>query len=453
MNFLGIIPETSTSMAAGPSSGLPHYLHSVFSPSLLFMSSVPQIPGFYYDPEKRKYFKIVNGDQRLNSSYSNNTLRAKNRTEDFNLKRSKPHTKALSSLSITAHRYKTVPPDHQLNVSLGLTAPPISSPVHILSNLDSLEERSACRIWGTLEKDHVLVGRPGHRLMVYETLLFIRNGDPVFELVFEEKITVVSSSGHWTYVQWGQNDCRLLKWAFTNGKLRMEERSQFLLPSFHEIRENVLLPGMRMCGKLCADKLHLLTENRWLVVIDLTDFSLKRRLLTNVDRPILVPESSSFTLLVNIWYFILGKTLYIYDYHSEKCLKWNFSGHISFVFVAESKFENDTPTADSFCQFVIVTTTEVHMRTICSKEIKVVGSDGKFSIHNNNNSKPMVVQFGSEVIIEETPESYKVLNLNSLAVKDIRLPHLAAVDRSTFHILNLGGVHTVANHTMCFLQK
>lgn len=34
------------------------------------------IPGYFFDPEKKKYFRITNGDQRYNTSYSNNKVQA-----------------------------------------------------------------------------------------------------------------------------------------------------------------------------------------------------------------------------------------------------------------------------------------------------------------------------------------------------------------------------------------
>lgn len=34
------------------------------------------IPGYYFDPEKKKYFRITNGDQRFNTSYSNNKVQS-----------------------------------------------------------------------------------------------------------------------------------------------------------------------------------------------------------------------------------------------------------------------------------------------------------------------------------------------------------------------------------------
>lgn len=418
------------------------------------MTSVPQIPGFFYDPEKRKYFKIVNGDQRLNSSYSNNTIRAKSRTDKFDRKSAQSQAKAISSLSKDAHKYKSNSLHNPLYVLLGtLSLTAVLSPRQILMDLDSFECRSSCRVWGALNIDHIIVSTPDNHIQVYKIRSFLNHGEPLIDLAFEDKIIVVSTFRQWIFLQLCHGDCHLLKWLRQNGNLRVEGRSQFLLSLLHDIRQNILLPSMRIRGKLRENNLHLLTENRWMLNINLSNFSLERRLLTNVDRPILILDEFNFDLLDEIWYFSLEKLLYVYDYHSERSLRWSFSSHINRVFVEKFEFSKHASGLDSFYQFVIITMNEVHLRTVCFKRMEVVGSDGLFSIHNNNNAKPMAAQLGSELIIEETPESYKTLHLKSLVVEDIKIPNLAAVDRSTLQIFNLGGLYVVSNHTKCFLKK
>lgn len=428
------------------------------------MSNVPQIPGFYYDSNKRKYFKIVNGDQRLNSSYSNNTIRAKSRTNEFHTKKLKPQVKSLSPLSIAAHRYKTAPTDRLLNLSLGLCAPPVSvSPVSILSKLDSCEKRYGRRVRGTLSGDYVLVSSSGstdsfficHYLKLYRAALFVvdrLDQTALWELAFDGPITVVSTWGMWAFVQWGQNHYRLIKWVENAaGSVRLEEKTQVLATVLGQVGEHILLPDMRMCGKLHNGNLYMLTENRWLLEINLDGFSFKRRLLSIVQGPILMPECSGFSLLSSIFYFKTAHELYLYRNNcSERC-KWSFPDHIHRVFVEECKFLNtgDYP----FYLFVIVTTTEVYLLTLCSRTMETVGTGSKFSIHNNNNARPMVTRFGSYVIIEETPDSYKLLDLQTLAVEDVRIPFLAKIDRSNLQIHTLDGVSVVSTDDISYIQS
>lgn len=43
----------------------------------------PDIPGFYYDVERKKYFKITNGSLTTQTKYHNNTVQAAQRRDDF----------------------------------------------------------------------------------------------------------------------------------------------------------------------------------------------------------------------------------------------------------------------------------------------------------------------------------------------------------------------------------
>lgn len=415
------------------------------------MSSVPQIPGFYFDAERRKYFKIVNGDQRLNSSYSNNTIRAKARTEEFDQSTAQPRNVPISSVSIAAHRWKTVPADNLLHVSLGISAPSLSlSPENILSVIDTFDRRSQTRIWGTLDDGHVVVGKPGRHIQIYTTAQFLRHEHPLFDLVFDDNITDVLVHGQWTFIQWGKRSYRLNKWVKNNaGALCMEEKTQFISSTFNHLGDL----AETVCGCLYNEKLHLLTRRRLLLLIDLADFSLEDHWLDNIELSIIIPRNSGLAFFGNICYVNIGKSLYIYAHSLGKYICWKFSGHIQRVLFEETKVSESACDASTFYEFVIVTTAQVHLRTVCPRLMKPVGTFGKFSIHNSNNAKPMVVRLGPTVIIEETPESYKKLNLRSLTVEDIRLPNLAELDRSTIEILSIGGAQVVSNHHSCHIQK
>lgn len=46
----------------------------------------PELPGFYYDEEKKRYFKIVNGSKNSSTDkYHNNNVQAQNRRKDFEI--------------------------------------------------------------------------------------------------------------------------------------------------------------------------------------------------------------------------------------------------------------------------------------------------------------------------------------------------------------------------------
>lgn len=47
------------------------------------MPNPPELPGFYYDEEKKKYFKITNGALLQNQAYHNNSVEANKRKRDF----------------------------------------------------------------------------------------------------------------------------------------------------------------------------------------------------------------------------------------------------------------------------------------------------------------------------------------------------------------------------------
>jgi len=121
----------------------------------------PELPGFIFDPVKKKYFRVTNGDQRYNSGYTNNSVRA-------NKRRQRSNNPQNIGVSQGAELLKYFPSDYSdllVNVKLGLSCIPSGWPLllglqqctHISTILDKKAWLLEDGIWLLRIEDNQLV--------------------------------------------------------------------------------------------------------------------------------------------------------------------------------------------------------------------------------------------------------------------------------------------------------
>lgn len=142
-----------------------------------------EIPGFYYDVERKKYFKIVNGSGIINPKYHNNTVQAKKRQthavgqNDGQIKRKKGDwTPALKILEKKKHNNDV---RDALGIKLGLIK--LDKPKYDFERIKCLAyERSIDldveRIWGVMNGEYIVASQ-GCNLITMDCKLIERSNN------------------------------------------------------------------------------------------------------------------------------------------------------------------------------------------------------------------------------------------------------------------------------------
>lgn len=428
------------------------------------MAGPPEIPGFYYDPDKRKYFKIVNGDQRHNLNYSNNTIRSRRRAIEFEERIRSPETEyeqCLSKLSKNAKRLKTCPLEHTLNHMLGVGSPSgYLSPAFILNHLQSFTFRSGFQALCMIDDDHILTLRYQIHFMVFNTAEFCDAGIKAiprhskYSTLLPAPPKYIESSEDWTFARCKNGSQYLLRWVKKGGRWGVENHTETYLQKLRLAAGDILSPNTETYAKPHEGKLYILTENRWMIVMSLIDLSYELTLLTRVDTPI--PQGTILNITGCVWYFSVGKTVYVGRSNRDKILKWKFQDHVIKILVEELKV-HDSQATSSYYTFVIITNKEIITRTIELGTMDISSEDSPISIHNNNQSCPMIVKLGPQILIQESPHIFKLVDLNMNTEEDIEVPGLASWETdslgSIVRVLQLKKKYVVAVGSLVFIQS
>lgn len=126
-----------------------------------------EIPGFYFDEVKKRYFRITNGDQRHNGGYSNNSIQAnKRRKRILAVDASERTSKASTQADLV--KYHPTSADLLVNFKLGLASIPSGWPVlSLLQRCTHLSTLIDGKCW-MLEDNQLIFRFDGGDVLVYK---------------------------------------------------------------------------------------------------------------------------------------------------------------------------------------------------------------------------------------------------------------------------------------------
>lgn len=189
-----------------------------------------QIPGYVWDEAKNRYFKVGNGDQRINSQYSNNTVRAQLRQLT-----PKPKGNVLSRLHLARTGQMPLPKGYRY--------------LMMIQNCEPVCENIS--VWLLPFETHKLVTwydeSHGFMILVADRDIFDRNKLRRYfsasQLVngqviqFDEAPDLVEVEGLWVLVHYGQK-LRLLYYASLNSEPILKMNT---LPGVHSLLSKTAL--------------------------------------------------------------------------------------------------------------------------------------------------------------------------------------------------------------------
>ena len=104
----------------------------------------PDIPGFYFDVERKKYFKITNGSLTTQTKYHNNTVQAAQRRDDF-YNQLNPETKKRKTDQPQKYKREAASQKHQRGKSGSINQRGKSSHIQ-QGNSSHIQSKNLCRM-------------------------------------------------------------------------------------------------------------------------------------------------------------------------------------------------------------------------------------------------------------------------------------------------------------------
>lgn len=401
--------------------------------------NVPQIPGFHYDPVRRKYFKIVNGDQRQNSEYSNNTIRAESRRQgqqkEQQVKRHKVNGEAAatSSEALSQEVQRCRAQFHQndfLSVRLGLTKQPPELMVRALRHLQP-HKLPYSRVWPGPQPSTVFVAHL-ETVSLYEldSLLDLKDPQPIYTLrLFPDRyidyevgnqVNDIQCLDNWVLVQYG-GTYSLLEWVFTGLSVRVTRLDDQLRT---HVWENPDLSGYRdlldECGptRLHQNHIHVITHLGILLRISLHDFLFSIKKLKGRARRELM-GNCKLEVCDEYWFWNSGRHLFVSHFPTahSKTESLRFGRTIMGFFVNSPRMRISKLTTYLY-QLYVVTHSEVAI--YCLVDALNLANPRRIKIHNDNQSTPLVHKSMSSLIVEESIDNFKLISLDGMTSESLQ---------------------------------
>ncbi|WPK22936.1 hypothetical protein PUMCH_000159 [Australozyma saopauloensis] len=399
----------------------------------------PELPGFYYDEEKKKYFRIVNGDQRINSSYHNNTIRAENRSREFlkiiSLKRQR---RAEDPYELSREFQKRSVcfdlSEKLLQIRLGLQSPlllPQSQLEHALRHLP-LKKIKDGAIWEGLNENEVFISEG---LTIFLTdVSSLRDKEILRRMPLgvhhispnttdSRPIRDVQSNGEFVLCR---NDelSSLLRWQCVRGRYRFENvtarliavlKSKLPRNSIDFEHDKVFL------GLFHEDTLHLLLGGEYLVNFDLATFT-----VVDIHR---VPFFSNdnylhYAQLKQVGQYVclnLVTGLFVFDSIQKQFARTRFKQVIYAYFCRPFVIERPSGHIQTVLRIDVVTQSEIRTVDFDSKIINIKNSGSPISIHNGNEVKPLIQSLDGMLVVEESRENLFIVNYKTSVQERLKL--------------------------------
>lgn len=399
-----------------------------------------EIPGFYFDEEKKKYFRIVNGDQRFNSNYQNNSIQSNNR-ERQNLSQSS-NKRAKNGVDIEERSRNS----QLLPVSLDLSRRFLLFKLNQDSICGLLQTRTeyalinsslkpliSTRAWEGLNKDQVFICE--HLSIKLYYVSDILNGAESTDLCLgihhmstgpSDRNTIVDlrHNGRFVFCQNGES-CSLQEWSCYRGRFRIVDLTlnfkDSILRAYNDGGREISSPN-RFVAQFFGKVLFLLSDDGYLILYDLNNRTVTSRVQIPFRRFENLYMYSSIHPYNRYIVFNLHKVVFVYDRKKGVFFKWNGPKHVIHGLFVE-------PITKTYLKSK--TTLALRIRIVTSHAIMFVDflTAGRFvnvlspdiQLCQSNQAKPLIERLGDLLIVEESPKKLRVLNLKTNVIRVVTL--------------------------------
>lgn len=395
-----------------------------------------EIPGFYFDEEKKKYFRIVNGDQRFNSAYQNNSIQSNNR-ERQNLTRSSNKRPKLNvdlgeisrNAQLTSRSVDLSQQILQLKLGLDSISEVLQSRLeHAIahSNLIPLFDNA---VWAGLNEEQVFIA-VNLAIKLYYVADVLSGTESAHmclgihhmsdDPLDAGPITGLCHNGTFVFCQ-NQNGYSLQKWSCYRGRYRIENLTTTLKEAIAEayIQQNLQKPPpSRFVSQFSALRLYLVCDDGYLFVFDLAPLTIAATRKIPFKRFENLQLYSSIHPYERFIIFNVHKVIFVYDEKKNIFFKWHVPKHvIHSLFVERIAITTVKSKTECFFRIRAITTqsiVSVDYFTANSK-FSSIGSD--ILLFSGNLTKPLIDKCEDLLLIEESPSKLRIFNLRSNSMR------------------------------------
>lgn len=385
----------------------------------------PELPGFYYDEAKKKYFRITNGDQRHNAQYSNSQTQADKRRKVQKEKTTAAGTKFNSNggFSRQASQCKYYPQttDLLLNLKLGIAS--ISDGWPLLYKLTRCENMVLLKneaAW-LLEDKEKLICATGNSMTFYNTSKFVKDVSCQPESThlwnISRRVKQVKMTKEYIAVQFGDSSVEVFN---------VLNDSQCVGTQVLQVEAGPGSPNIQFDLK----------RNRFALVNEGKAFfcSLKEGKVSQSVQ-VFPKEIPVDGIECKLGYLVLfgGKTVslrqtaehgkYKKGESEQPLLKLDFKKKVLRVFLESS---NQVHGKTLFMRLIVVTSDEIHVYSLTAPFNAVREQDLKrqlkVAFKNDNIAMPIVFRIGNQVLVEVSGSSFMKVDLTKGRADLINLP-------------------------------
>lgn len=362
-----------------------------------------EIPGFYFDKEKKRYFKITNGDQRHNSQYTNNSQQARKRRKKILDKPSTPKRHDLVHISKQARITKYAPDlvDFRLNLSLGLAQlPPGRTILMHLQAREKLVMLKREKLWFLADRSKVLTFTDGVvALYTLDSYLQFRPLATVHVLAFQ--IEEILMESHWVVVRETNSKYSWYKYS--------EEEISLIYISTAENEENY---------KFAIHGNSLYQANGGaLIQLPLTDMGHEREIKFQAHS-----DTQKIIIDNQVLVVIQEKSVWLRDLLTSSSDEIRMDEKIHHVYVENMATTVGENSGQRFLRLIAVTTTAVFVYNVeVSEKLQVSDIHETIKIDNDNLAMPITFLLGDQLLVEISGTTFQWVDLSMGRVDRIDL--------------------------------
>lgn len=361
------------------------------------------IPGFFFDKEKKRYFKITNGDQRHNSQYTNNTQQARKRRKKILDKPDTPKRHDLVHISKQAQITKNAPDflDFRLNSCLGLAQlPPGRATLMHLQAGESWVMLKREKLWLLADRSKVLTFADGVvALYTFDSYLQSRPLATVHVLAFQ--IEEILMESHWVVVRETNSKYSWYKY--------LEEENILMYISTAENEENYKFA-------IHGNSLYQANEGA-LIQLPLTDMGHERQIKFNA-----YSDTQKVIIESQVLVAIQEKSVWLRDLLTSSSNEIRMDKKIHHVYVETMAAPAHGNSDQRFLRLIAVTTNAVFVYSVeASENLRVSEIHETIKIDNDNLAMPITFLLGDQLLVEISGTTFQWIDLSMGRVDRIEL--------------------------------
>lgn len=372
-----------------------------------------EIPGFYFDEVKRKYFRITNGDQRHNAGYSNNSIQAnKRRKRIFSPVDNGGNSRTSKQTELI--KYYPTTTDLLINVKLGIACIPSGWP--LLTHLQRCNQLSTVvsgKCW-ILNETKLLFRLDGGDILVYKFHSLLR--DP-----YSPSVNYVPGNGVGSAVEHidADNSVFFIKYATNDLVVGEFTASGTQLSLIHN------QPGQQTCHACISDQGVIVLVGRIFEIFRSSGQREKLAMKWHGNHPVEQMIHQNGVMV------IAGQKCVSLLCHSKKFMHViKHEKQVQRVLLDDMTLRSEKFLGKplEYVRLTVVTTDTifVYMIDLLKKKVRTSKEDCvEVNIANDNIALPIVLRIGEQLLVEISGERFTWVDLESRRTQNIVLPCFA----------------------------